>query len=62
MTKHSIEPGQLCLACGVNLATSVDGTVPLCASCAAQAKEAKRGVKFDKKSSVDELVTPHPIG
>jgi predicted amidophosphoribosyltransferase len=56
VAKRSIEPGQLCLACGANPATSVDGTVPLCSSCAAQAKEAKRGVKFEKPKDEPEVV------
>jgi hypothetical protein len=55
MTKHSIEPGQKCLACGVKDATSANGTVPLCAECAAKAQESKRGVKFDKKASHDSV-------
>ena len=42
---------QMCLACGAAPATSTDGTVPLCASCAQLAAEKKRGVEFDKKSS-----------
>jgi hypothetical protein len=53
MAKRSIEPGQLCLGCGSKPATSINGTVPLCAECAALAKEAKRGVKFEKTSSVN---------
>jgi predicted amidophosphoribosyltransferase len=57
MAKSSIEPGQLCLGCGANPATSADGTVPLCSSCAAQAKEAKRGVKY-QKSEEDEVNLP----
>lgn len=44
----SIEPGQKCLACGVNDATSADGTVPLCSSCAALTKGKTRGVEYKK--------------
>jgi len=52
MANPSIEPGQLCLGCGANPATSADGTVPLCSSCAAQAKEAKRGVQMARTSVI----------
>lgn len=51
MAKHSIEPGQKCLACGVKDATSADGTVPLCSSCAALTKGKERGVEFEKKDA-----------
>jgi hypothetical protein len=51
MAKPSIDPNQMCLGCGANPATSTDGTVPLCAECAALAKDAKRGVKFEKREA-----------
>lgn len=41
---------QLCLACSVNPATSTSGTVPLCAECAAQALDNKRGVHFEEEA------------
>mgnify|MGYP001432738777 CR=1 FL=1 len=54
MAKSSIDLAGLCLACGENPATSADGTVPLCASCAAKAKEAKRGVKYEKPEATPQ--------
>jgi len=40
---------QLCLACGTNPATVANGTVPLCGSCASQAKGKGRGVSVQPK-------------
>lgn len=45
---------QLCLACSVNPATSSNGTVPLCSSCAAQASGKERGVEFRSADSEEE--------
>lgn len=53
--RSSIDPNQMCLGCGANPATSTDGTVPLCAACAALAKEAKRGVKFEKRQASEAV-------
>lgn len=39
---------QMCLACGQKEATSTNGTVPLCADCAALAAGKGRGVDFQK--------------
>ena len=42
-----VDGKQLCLACGSNVATKMDGTVPLCDSCSSQVTN-PRGVKFEK--------------
>ena len=40
---------QMCLACGQKEATSTQGTVPLCADCAALATGKGRGVNYQEK-------------
>lgn len=37
-----------CMGCGAAPAQPGNKTLPLCASCAAQAQQAKRGVEFQK--------------
>jgi len=44
---------QMCLGCGTRPATNSNGTVPLCAQCAAQAAGKERGVEY---TSQDEPV------
>ena len=42
-----MEPGQMCLGCNEKPATTANGTVPLCSTCAGQAKP--RGVTVAPK-------------
>jgi hypothetical protein len=39
---------QMCFGCGQRPATNFNGTLPLCSTCAAKAKDSQRGVKFEK--------------
>lgn len=49
---------QMCLACSQREATSSDGTVPLCAQCAALAAGKGRGVQFDNPQEDKAGVKP----
>lgn len=50
--EKQMDEKQMCLGCGTNPATTSDGTLPLCAKCAALAAQKKRGVEFSKDKAV----------